>query len=105
MYSAECCGLKYAVSEGQWVECPKCGASITHKPLNGNKESGAKLPCSDLLKGRLIKAAASLATNRLSELDHDYPERFPKWVLREIEKHNDRLRLMTLEIRDIANSL
>ena len=57
------------------------------------------------LKSRLIKAAASLLTNRMSDLEDDYPQRFPKYILKEIEKHNDKLASIASEIRKVANTL
>ena len=56
-------------------------------------------------KGRLIKVAAALLTNRMSDCHEDYPKSVPKWVLRDIEKHNDFLRKMAIEIRSISDSI
>jgi hypothetical protein len=65
----------------------------------------AEVPCSAGLKGRLITAAASLSLYKLSEFDDDYPQRFPKRVLREIEKHNDHLGGIARELMAIKDAL
>ena len=50
MKSVECCGQRHAVNEGQWIECPKCGASITHTTLKAKTDTVAKSPaCNDVL--------------------------------------------------------
>lgn len=56
-------------------------------------------------KERLIKHAATLLMKRLSDIDEDYPPRFPKHVLRDIEKHNERLRVIAIDLRSIADAL
>ena len=59
----------------------------------------------DLPKSKLIKIAASLLVDRMSDFAEDYPRRFPKKVLKEIEKHNERLRLISIEISKLARTL
>jgi hypothetical protein len=78
--------------------CPTCRCTA---PVR----EGESVHLSGGLKGRLIKHAASLLTERMSEFDDDYPKRFPKKVLREIERHNERLRLMAIDLRLIADAL
>jgi hypothetical protein len=75
------------------------------KPLKANKAPVVEVPCSAGLKGRLITAAASLSLHKLSEFDDDYPQRFPKRVLREIEKHNDHLGDIARELMAIKDAL
>ena len=58
-----------------------------------------------LLKSKLIKHAATLLTERMSDIDDDYPRRFPKWALREIEEHNERLRLIAIDLRSVADAI
>ena len=72
---------------------------------NKNETTGNKSAFSAGLDGRLIKAAASLLTKRMSDLDEDYPKRFSKYVLREIEKHNEHLTAISRELRAIADAL
>ena len=97
-------------------ECIKkeCGNYNSEHPLNclgsvdmmGRCYSYIPLTaCKDGLKGRLITAAASLSLHKLSEFDDDYPQRFPKRVLREIEKHNDHLRGIARELMAIKDAL
>jgi hypothetical protein len=69
------------------------------------KDAVADVPCNVGLKGRLITAAASLSLHKLSEFDDDYPQRFPKRVLREIEKHNDHLGDIARELMSIKDAL
>ena len=58
-------------------------------------------------KSKIINHAASLHRERykLSEHAEDYPKRFPNHVLREIQKHNERLRLVACDLRSIADIL
>lgn len=57
------------------------------------------------VKHKLIKHAATLLRNRLSEFQEDYPKRFPKSVLREIQDHNEMLRIIAIDIAEIGRSL
>jgi hypothetical protein len=76
------------------------------KYLTCNLDAVATSPaCNAGLKGRLIAATASLSLHKLSEFDDDYPQRFPKRVLREIEKHNDHLRDIASELMSIKDAL
>ena len=84
-------------------EVPPCFAD--HKHLTGNSDTVADVLCNVGLKGRLIAAAASLSLHKLSEFDDDYPQRFPKRVLREIEKHNDHLGDIARELMAIKDAL
>jgi hypothetical protein len=46
MEIVECyCGNKLGVIKGQWVNCEKCGASVTHKPLKTQEEPVADVLC------------------------------------------------------------
>lgn len=56
-------------------------------------------------KAKLIKHSATLLRKQLSEFEEDYPKRFPKKVLRDIQEHNERLRLIAIDISSIARAL
>jgi hypothetical protein len=78
-------------------DCPSC--------LTEEKAPVVDVLCNVGLKGRLITAAASLSLHKLSEFDDDYPRKFPKWVLRGIEKHNDHLGDIARELMSIKDAL
>lgn len=101
-YKCEC-GWKISDCDADYVVTCLCGKPM--KPLISEKASGSKVPCSAGLKGRLITAAASLSLHKLSAFDDDYPQRFPKRVLREIEKHNDHLSDIARELMSIKDAL
>lgn len=57
---------------------------------------------------KLTKISAKLLGHNfplLSDNVDGYPKNFPKWVLRYIEKFNDQLRLIAIEISEIAKDL
>ena len=80
-------------------------ASEDYEKLISHFIESRSLNCITGFRGRLIKVAASLSLHKLSEFDDDYPRRFPKRVLREIEKHNDHLRDIAKELMAIKNAL
>jgi hypothetical protein len=55
MLTIKCCGSRYAVMKGRWIDCPKCGAAITHEPLMTNKEPVADVLCNVGLSCETIK--------------------------------------------------
>ena len=103
-YNIECASFSIEDDNacGIYTDINLCDESFSFK---GNKEPVAEVPCSVGLKGRLIKASASLLKKRMSDLDEDYPIRFSKRTLREIQKHNDHLGDVARELRAIADAL
>lgn len=57
-----------------------------------------------LLNGKLTSVAASLLKARLSDIEDDYPKKFPKHVLSTIEKHNECLRKLACELIDLKRA-
>ena len=100
----ECGHFSYDEKSGclKWDDVKLCSLYMR---LKAQKEPVAEVPCSVWLKGRLITAAASLSLHKLSEFDDDYPQRFPKRVLREIEKHNNHLSSIARELMAIKDAL
>lgn len=72
---------------------------------DGNIEIDSSPCSSDGYKSTLIKHSATLLTKRMSEFEDDYPKRFPKYILREIQTHNERLRKIAIDISRIARDL
>jgi hypothetical protein len=105
------------VKFGTAQQCPKCGdwnvaglklpeeCRMTCLKTNKAPVADVLCNCNVGLKGRLITAAASLSLHKLSEFDDDYPGKFPKWVLRDIEKHNDHLGDIARELMSIKDAL
>ena len=58
-----------------------------------------------LLSGKLTRIAASLLKERLADFAEDYPKRFPKHVLRDIERHNERIRVLACELIDLKRAI
>ena len=55
-------------------------------------------------KTRLIKIAVELLTSvQLSDCGEDYKFKMPKYILRQIEKQNDRLREIAIELKEISD--
>ena len=57
------------------------------------------------LKYKLKNIAASLLVNQVSSFHEDYPRKFPRWVLRDIERQNERQRVIAIELIDLAKTL
>ena len=70
---------------------------LTKTELQGNTRTETK--------GALIKVAAALLLGRLSHFREDYPKTMPVNVFREIKRHNEKLRLLAIEVRRVANTL
>ena len=56
-------------------------------------------------KVELVRHAATLLNERLSDFEEDYPKRFSKKVLREIQQHNELLRVLAVDIARIGRAL
>ena len=85
--------------------CAECVAFLIQPKSQAQNRPVPQVGSKDLLKGQLINHAAALLVKRISDFAEDYPRKFPKWVLREIEEHNERLRLMAIDLRKIADAL
>ena len=57
------------------------------------------------VKYKLRNVAVCLLINQVSSSQGDYPRKFPHWVLRDIERQNERQRLIACELVDIAETL
>lgn len=56
-------------------------------------------------KNILFKVASSLLKNTLSEVKDDYKFKVPSYHLREIEKHNEILRLHAIDLRRVIDGI
>jgi len=56
-------------------------------------------------RSKLIHLAAGLLKSRLPDYREDYPKSVPKYVVEGIKAHNNALRIMAIEIREISDSL
>lgn len=87
---------------GCWLENPGKDCNWPNLPTSTASGVPSELSC---CRERLIRHAATLLMQRLSDIDEDYPKRFPKHVLRDIEKHNELLRVIAIDLRSIADFL
>lgn len=53
----------------------------------------------------LINQAAFLLMNKFSECADDYPKTFQKYILRDFEAHNEKLRCIAVRLRLLADEL
>ena len=56
-------------------------------------------------KNRLIVLAAGILNHRLPEYRDDYPKSVPNYIVDGIKKHNKALRVMAIDIRDVADKI
>ena len=54
-------------------------------------------------KSKVIKVAAKLVTRQLSSYPEDWPKSTPKKVLKEIEKYNEYLATLSIELKNATN--
>ena len=95
------------------TDCPNQGISSeeVHETCFKEKQQSpqaapeAGSECMNLLSGKLTHIAANLLRARLSDIEDDYPKKFPKHVLRTIEKHNECIRRLACELIDIKRAI
>lgn len=56
-------------------------------------------------RSSLIRIAAMLLMRRLPDTMEDYPKSVPKYVVKDVRKHNEMLRVTAINLREIADKL